>query len=884
MAQKTIEEQEWIDSLDYVLKHDGAERAEEVLRALRRHLRRQGVQPQLPLNTPYVNTIPVAQQPEFPGDRQLERRIKSIVRWNALAMVVRANRTSPGIGGHISTYASAATLFEIGFNHFFRGKGKDGSGDQVYFQGHASPGVYARAFLEGRLDVAHLENFRRELRDKPGLSSYPHPWLMPNFWEFPTVSMGLAPIMAIYQARFNRYLQDRGIKDTAESHVWCLIGDGECDEPESLGALTVAAREQLDNLTFVVNCNLQRLDGPVRGNGKIIQELEALFRGAGWNVIKVIWGDDWDPLLDADHDGWLVKRMEECVDGDYQKYTVEPGSYTREHFFAKYPELAKMAEDLSDEQIRHMRRGGHDPVKVYAAFEAARGHRGAPTAVLAKTVKGYGLGEAGEGRNVTHQQKKLNEQELSAFRTRFAIPIRDEDVASAPFYRPDDDSDEIEYVQRARERLGGFVPARATDARALHAPRAEVFKEFLEGTGNRDASTMMAFARLLSRLLKDDAVGKRIVPIIPDEARTFGLEPLFRQAGIYAHQGQKYEPVDRDNLLYYREAKDGQILEEGITEAGSMASFIAAGTSYTTHAMPMIPFFIYYSMFGLQRVGDLIWAASEMQCKGFLMGGTAGRTTLAGEGLQHQDGHSHLLMSTVPTIRAYDPAYAYELAIILQHGINEMYVEGEAAMYYITIYNEPYPQPSAPKGVDERIIRGLYRCQPTKQQKNRHAQVHLFGSGPILREALRAADILKEHHNVIADVWSATSYDQLYRDCLAVARWNMLHPGRKPRKPYLAEQLGEAEIPVVAATDYVRAVPGRVASWVPGGMTTLGTDGFGRSDDRQSLRRHFGVNAEHIVVASLHTLAVKGEIEPKQVRQAIKQLKIDPEAADPLYA
>jgi pyruvate dehydrogenase E1 component len=880
-AQET---REWLDSLDYVLESGGPLRARQLLRTLDRHLHRRGVRATAPPDTPYVNTIAADQQPPYPGSRDMERRIKSLVRWNAMAMVVRANRESPGIGGHISTFASAATLLEVGFNHFFRARSEEQDGDQIYFQGHATPGVYARAFLEDRLSQEELELFRRELQDGAGLSSYPHPWLMPEFWQFPTVSMGLAPLMAIYQARFNRYLEQRGIKNTSGSHLWCFLGDGECDEPEALGALTLAGRERLDNLIFVVNCNLQRLDGPVRGNGKIIQELEAAFRGAGWNVIKVIWGSDWDPLLAADEHGFLVKRMEECVDGDYQKYSVESGAYIREHFFGKYPELVELAAGLSDEQLQRMRRGGHDPEKVYAAYKSALEHEGAPTVILAKTIKGYGLGEAGEGRNVTHQQKKLTEDELLEFRSRFGIPLSDDDVASAPFYKPAPDSAELTYLRTRREQLGGFVPRRVVDCEPLETPPLDDFNEFLKGTDDRVASTTMAFARMLAMLLKNKKIGKMIVPIIPDEARTFGLDALFRQAGIYSSIGQRYEPVDRDTLLYYREATDGQILEEGITEAGAMASFIAAGTAFATHGVNMIPFFIYYSMFGFQRTGDLMWAASESRSKGFLIGGTAGRTTLAGEGLQHQDGHSQLLMSVLPTARAYDPAFAYELAVIVQDGLRRMYQEREDAMYYITVYNETYQQPPIPPRGSEGILNGLYRYRDPGLGATAKAKVHLFGSGAVLREAIRAGEILEGKYNVAAGVWSVTSYNQLARDCLDVERWNTLHPTRKPRKSFLQRQLPEEPTPIVAASDYLKAVPGQIARWLPGPMITLGTDGFGRSDDRTALRRHFEVSAEHIVVAALAVLGREKAIDKRLAQQAIKELEVDPEVVNPLSA
>ncbi len=877
------ETQEWLDSLEDVLSRHGPDRVNYLLTSLEETAYRSGVRIPFTANTPYINTIPADEQPPYPGSREVERRIKSIIRWNAMAMVVRANREDAGIGGHISTYASAATLFEVGFNHFFRARSDQFAGDQVYFQGHAAPGVYARAFLEGRLTAEDLANFRRQLRSGRGLASYPHPWLMPTFWEFPTVSMGLSPIMAIYQARFNRYMADRGLKDTSGSRVWCFVGDGEMDEPESLGAITLAAREALDNLIFVVNCNLQRLDGPVRGNGKIIQELEAAFRGAGWNVIKVIWGDDWDPLLAKDRDGQLVARMGEVVDGQYQKYSVESGAYTREHFFGTSPELRRMAEQLTDEQIRKMRRGGHDPAKVYAAYKAAVEHRGSPTVILAKTVKGYGLGEAGEGRNVTHQQKKLNEEELREFRTRFGIPISDEDLVKMPFYRPPDDSPEMRYLHERREALGGFLPSRSPGALPLKAPPLATFDEFLKGSGDRAASTTMAFVRMFGRMLRDPSIGQLIVPIIPDEARTFGLEGLFRQCGIYSSVGQLYEPVDAEALLYYREAKDGQILEEGITEAGSIASFIAAGTAYATHGVNTIPFFLFYSMFGFQRVGDLIWAAADSRVKGFLLGGTAGRTTLAGEGLQHQDGHSHLKAGAIPNLLPYDPAYAYEIAVIVQDGIRRMYEVQEDVFYYITLYNENYVMPPMPEGAAEGIIRGMHRVRSVDAPGSR-ARAQMFGSGPILREVLRAQDILAQRCAVSSDAWSVTSYRQLRRDALAVDRWNMLHPTQKPRTCYLCRMLDGLDGPFIAASDYVRLVPEQIAPWVPDRLITLGTDGFGRSDSREALRRFFEVDAESIAVATLDALSRRGQIGKKTVEQAIEELGIDPDKPDPAVA
>jgi pyruvate dehydrogenase E1 component len=887
-----LETKEWLESLDAVLQMSGPERARFLLSELRDEAARSGVDIPFTANTPYINTIPANQQPPYPGSREIERRIKSIIRWNAMAMVVRANAQSEGIGGHISTYASAATLYEVAFYHFFRGPDAERGGDLVYFQGHASPGIYARAFLEGRLKTEQLANFRRELSLGGGLSSYPHPWLMPDFWQVPTVSMGLSAIMAIYQARFNRYLEHRGLKDTSGQRVWCFLGDGECDEPEALGAISLASRERLDNLIFVVNCNLQRLDGPVRGNGKIIQELEADFKGAGWNVIKVIWGSNWDPLLEHDKDGLLVRRMGEVVDGEYQKYLVESGAYIREHFFGKYPELLKMVEHLSDEQLRKLGRGGHDPEKVYAAYHAAVEHKGSPTVILAKTVKGYGLGEAGEGRNITHQQKKLNEEELREFRTRFGIPIADDDCGTAPYYRPDNASREVAYVLERRKELGGFLPQRRVDCPPLKPPADKLYAEFFKGSGENKFSTTMVFVGLLKRLLADKEIGKWIVPIIPDEARTFGMQSLFNLIGIYSNVGQLYEPVDAKMMTAYREAKDGQLLEEGITEAGSMSSFIAAGTAYATHGIPTIPFFLFYSMFGFQRIGDLIWAAADMRTRGFLLGCTAGRTTLAGEGLQHQDGHSQILASTGPTLLAYDPAFAYELAVIIQDGIARMYEQGEDIFYYITLYNENYPMPPLPQGdgVAEGILSGLYKLRPYPVEQGRAksgrspCKVHLLGSGAILRESLRAQEILAERFGVAADVWSATSYKQLRSDALDAERWNMLHPNAKPRKAYI-ETLLEGETGVfVAATDYLKSVPEMIGRWVPGGLYTLGTDGFGRSDNRPMLRRFFEIDAECIAVAALYQLAKRGEIKGAVVEEAIRELDIDPEKANPMHA
>jgi pyruvate dehydrogenase E1 component len=873
----------WLDVLsgmfDLAHQTEGPEQTGRMAGTLLDRLRQAGVKAPKPVSTPYLNTIPVEAQAPFPGDFEMERRIKSIIRWNAMAMVVNANRRHNGLGGHISTFASSATLYEVAFNHFFRGPTKEFVGDQVYFQGHASPGVYARAFLEGRLEEQHLQHFRQELAEGGGLSSYPHPYLMPKFWQFPTVSMGLGPILSIYQARFNRYLKARGLMKGEEPRVFCYVGDGESDEPETLGSLTLASRENLDNLIWVVNCNLQRLDGPVRGNGKIIQELEAAFRGAGWNVIKVIWGSDWDPLIAADTSGLLVKRMEEAVDGDYQKYSVEPGSYTRKHFFGKYPELLKLVNHLTDAQIQKLLRGGHDSRKVYAAYRAAVEHTGGPTVILAKTIKGYGLGEAGEGRNISHQQKKMNEKELREFRARFNIPISDEVIADTPFYRPPEGSPEKKYLMQRRRALGGFLPERRVATEVMQAPRLQDLGELLKGSGKFEVSTTMAFVRLLTLMLKHPELGRRIVPIIPDEARTFGLDALFREVGIYAHKGQLYEPVDRKSLLYYHETKDGQILEEGITEAGSMSSFIAAGTAYASHGVHMIPFYIYYSMFGFQRIGDQMWLAGDIKAKGFLLGATAGRTTLNGEGLQHQDGHSLLHASTVPTLLAYDPAFAYELAVIIQDGLRRMYQEREDVFYYLSLYNENYSMPPMPEGAAEGILKGLYRFQagPTGA---RH-KAHLLGSGPILHQALKAQKILGERYGVSADVWSATSFKALRTDALRCRRWNMFHPTEPPKQSYLETLLAKEQGPFVAVTDNLKTVADQIAPWVPGGLMTLGTDGFGRSDTRERLRRFFEVDAECTVIATLHALAQRGAVEPSLVARALQELDVDPNKVHP---
>lgn len=878
---------DWLDSLDAMLESGGAEKVQELMRRLKVHAHQKGVALPFTANTPYINTIHKNNQPPFPGNAEVEWRIRSLIRWNAMAMVVRANRHSDGIGGHISSYASSAVLFEMGFNHFFKGKDHPEGGDQIYFQGHVAPGIYARAFLEGRLSEEQLENFRHELAEGGGLSSYPHPWLMPNFWEFPTVSMGLAPIMSIYQARFNQYLKDRGLKDTSQQKVVAFLGDGECDEPETLGAITLAAREKLENLVFVINCNLQRLDGPVRGNGKIIQELEAIFQGAGWNVIKVIWGREWDELLEKDEDGLLVERMGKAVDGDYQKYSVSNGQYIREHFFGTDPRLAGLVSHLSDDKLRKLRRGGHDSEKVYAAYKKAfKETNGKPTVVLAKTVKGYGLGEAGEGKNITHQQKKLNEDELRDFRTRFGIPISDDQVAKAPFYKPSESSPEMKYLKERREGLGGSVPERRVQAKPLEGFDPKILEEFYKGSDGRDVSTTMAFVRILSKILRDKEIGKWVVPIVPDEARTFGMEGLFRQVGIYSHVGQLYEPVDADSLMYYKEDTSGQILEEGITEAGSMSSFIAAGTSYATHGVNMIPFFIYYSMFGMQRIGDLVWAAGDMRCKGFMVGGTAGRTTLAGEGLQHQDGHSHILALPVPNLKCYDPAFAYEIAVIIEDGIKRMYIDQENLFYYLTIENENYAMPAMPehltkKQVKDGILKGMYKYKKSDLKKSK-LKAQLFGSGAILNEALKAQEILQNDYKVAADVWSVTSYKELRQNGLEVDRQNLLNPKKKAAKPYVTECLENEEGVFVAASDYMKVLPDIISKWSPKPIYSLGTEGFGRSEDREALRDFFEVDARYIVLATLSELVKAGDLKSDVLEKAIKDLKINSKKKNPL--
>jgi pyruvate dehydrogenase E1 component len=876
------ETSEWVEALDQVIDEAGPDRAAYLLQRLTERAQANGAELPIQLNTPYVNTLRPEDEVPYPGDRAMERRIKSLIRWNAMAMVVRQNKYDAGIGGHISTYASLATLLEVGFNHFFHAKYGDQPGDLIYFQGHASPGVYGRAFLEGRLNEDHLKNFRHELRDKPGLSSYPHPWLMPDFWKFPTVSMGIGPINSIYQARFMRYLENRGIIPATPRHVWAFLGDGEMDEPESMGSLTLAAREKLDNLIFVINCNLQRLDGPVRGNGKVIQEFEAAFRGAGWNVLKVIWGEDWDTLLARDTTGLLQKRMGEVVDGEFQSYISKDGAFIRKNFFGKYPELLDLVSHLSDDDLMRLRRGGHDPKKVYNAYKAAIETKGQPTLILAHTIKGYGLGEAGEGRNISHQQKKLNENEIAQFKTRFEIPIPDEAARNAAFYRPPQDSPEMAYLHERRRQLGGYTPTRTVPPSEIEAPALEYMKESLEGSNGREVSSTMALVRVLTLLMKHPQLGKRVVPIIPDEARTFGMESLFRQFGIYASNGQLYKPHDAEMFLYYKESKDGQILEEGITEAGSMASFTAAGTAYSNYGVEMIPFFIYYSMFGFQRVGDLVWAFADARGKGFLCGGTAGRTTLAGEGLQHQDGHSPVLASTVPTCKTYDPAFAYEIAIIVQDGIRRMYQNQEDRFYYLTLYNENYAMPAMPEGLDtEAVLKGLYRFKASEKGTS---VAQLFGSGPILNEALRAQAILAEKYNVATDVWSVTSYNELRRDALDIERWNRLHPAEPARIPYLLEALKGAEGPVIAASDYMKVMSDQLAPWLPGRLESLGTDGFGRSENREELRRHFEINAESIVTATLSRLARDGKFDAKRAQAAFAELSVDTEGSDPARA
>ena len=878
------ETREWIDSIDSVLRSHGAERAHFLLEQLIDHARRSGAYLPFKPNTAYLNTISTGQQPEYPGVRSLERRIEAFIRWNAMAMVVQANRLSSEYGGHISTYASAATLYEVGFNHFWRAPSAEHPGDMLFIQGHASPGIYARAYLEGRLTEEQLRRFRQEAVGD-GLSSYPHPWLMPDFWQFPTVSMGLGPMQAIFQARFQRYLEHRGLVAESDRKIWAFLGDGEMDEPESMGALTMPVREKLDNLVFVINCNLQRLDGPVRGNGKIIQELEAAFLGAGWNVIKVLWGSRWDPLLAKDNLGLLRRVMEECVDGEYQNFKAKGGSYTRENFFGKYPELKAMVANMSDDEIWRLNRGGHDPRKVFAAYAAAMQHKGQPTVILAKTVKGFGMGKSGEGQMVAHQQKKLSDEDLQAFRDRFNIPISDSEMNALPFRKPEEDSEEMRYMRERRVRLGGYLPQRRRQAPALEVPPLESFKTLLEGSEGREISTTMVFVRMLTALLKDKKIGKHIVPIVPDEARTFGMEGLFRQVGIYSSVGQLYTPQDADQLMSYREAKHGQILEEGINEAGALCSWMAAGTAYANHGINMVPFYIFYSMFGFQRVGDFIWAAGDLQTRGFLLGATAGRTTLAGEGLQHQDGHSLLLASTVPNCRSYDPAFGYELIAIIQDGLRRMFVDGESIFYYLTVMNENYAMPAMPEGTAEGILKGMYSLAEVKKSTKKSARyATLMGSGTILREVQAAADILRADYEVESEVLSVTSYAELRREALEVERGNLLHPERASEVPYVAKFLQDRRGPFVAASDYMRSVADQIRQWVPGRYVVLGTDGFGRSDARAALRSHFEVDRRFIALATLRALADEGRIDKSVVTEAIGRLGIDVNKPNPLTA
>ncbi len=873
-----LETREWLESIESVLRVHGKERAHYLIEQMIDQARRSGAYLPFSPNTAYLNTIPTAQQPDYPGDRALERRIEAYLRWNAMAMVVHANRINSEYGGHISSYASSATLYEVGFNHFWRAPGKDHPGDMIFIQGHSSPGIYARAYLEGRLSEEQLRGFRKEI-ECDGLSSYPHPWLMPDFWQFPTVSMGLGPMMGIYQARFQRYLEHRGITKANDRRVWCFLGDGEMDEPESLGAITMPVREKLDNLIFVINCNLQRLDGPVRGNGKIVQELEAAFLGAGWNVVKVLWGSRWDPLLERDAQGMLRKRMEECVDGEYQNFKAKGGAYTREHFFGKYPELKAMVANMSDDEIWHLKRGGHDPRKVYAAYDAAVNSDGRPTVILAHTVKGYGMGDAGEGQNISHQQKKLDNDALRYFRDRFNIPVRDEDIDKLPFCKPEKNSDEMRYMLDKRKQLGGSLPKRVAKAKALKAPALETFKAQLDGSADREISTTMALVRMLTALLRDKNIGKNIVPIVPDEARTFGMEGMFRQVGIYSSVGQLYTPQDADQLMFYKEEIKGQILEEGINEAGSMCSWIAAGTAYANHNINMIPFYIYYSMFGFQRTGDFAWAAGDMQSRGFLIGGTAGRTTLAGEGLQHQDGHSLLLSSAIPNCISYDPTYAYEVAVIVQDGLRRMFEKQENIFYYITCMNENYRHPAMPAGVEQGILNGMYLLQIGGKGRVR---VQMLGSGTILREVIAAAAMLEKDYGIPADVWSVTSFNELRRDGLDADRWNRFNPGKKARKSYVSECLGEREGPFIAATDYMKVIPDQIRQWVPGRFAVLGTDGYGRSDSRAQLRKHFEVDCNSIVIAALKALVDDEKLDKKTLSAAMKDLGVDSNKPNPV--
>jgi pyruvate dehydrogenase E1 component len=872
------ETQEWLDALDGVIQYEGTERAHYLLERLVEKARRAGAYLPYSATTAYLNTIPAAKEEKSPGDHEIEHRIRSYVRWNALAMVLRANKHT-NVGGHIASFSSAATLYDVGYNHFWRAPHGDFGGDLVFVQGHSGPGVYARAFLLGRLTEAQLENFRQEV-DGKGLSSYPHPWLMPDFWQFPTVSMGLGPLMAIYQARFMKYLHYRGVIDAKDRKVWAFMGDGEMDEPESLGAISLASRERLDNLVFVVNCNLQRLDGPVRGNGKIIQELEGTFRGAGWNVIKVIWGSYWDPLFVKDTKGLLLKRMEECVDGDYQTFKSKDGAYVRKHFFGKYPELLEMVANMTDDDIWRLNRGGHDPHKIYAAYAAAMKQTGQPTVILAKTIKGYGMGEAGEGQMVSHQQKKMGTVSLKAFRDRFGVPVPDDKLDEVPYVKFEEGSPELNYMRERRMALGGYLPARRRNADALEIPPLSAFEALLKAGGEgREMSTTMAFVRILNILVKDKKIGKRVVPIVPDESRTFGMEGMFRQLGIWSSVGQLYTPQDADTLMFYKEDKSGQILQEGINEAGAMSSWIAAATSYSTHGVAMIPVYIFYSMFGFQRVGDLAWAAGDMRSRGFLVGGTAGRTTLNGEGLQHEDGHSHIIASTIPNCISYDPTFAYELAVIVHHGLKRMYADREDVFFYLTVMNENYPHPEMPKGAEEGIIKGMYLFRDGGKSKG--PRIQLLGSGTILREAIAAADLLQKDYGVAADIWSVTSFNELRREGLDTARWNMLHPTEKPRLSHVEQCLRDRQGPVVAASDYMKIFADQIRPFVPGRYTVLGTDGFGRSDTREKLRGFFEVDRQHIAVAALKALADEGKVTTEKVAQAMDKFGIDPEKPNP---
>ncbi|MDA0977088.1 MAG: pyruvate dehydrogenase (acetyl-transferring), homodimeric type [Proteobacteria bacterium] len=874
-----VETEEWIDSIESVLETEGVERAQYLLQRLSSKFTETGAQLPYAINTPYRNTIPLENEARMPGDLFLERSIRSLIRWNAMAMVMRANLKDGTLGGHISTFQSSATLYDVGFNYFFRGATDEQQGDLIYIQGHSAPGIYARSYLEGNLTEEQLDKFRQEV-DGDGLSSYPHPWLMPDYWQFPTVSMGLGPLQAIYQAHIMKYLQARGLAPESDRKVWCFIGDGEMDEPESQGAIAMAGREELDNLIFIVNCNLQRLDGPVRGNGKIIQELEGVFRGAGWNVIKVVWGRMWDPLFEKDKLGLMQQRMDEAVDGEYQNYKSRSGAYTREHFFGKYPELLEMVEHLTDADIARLNRGGHDPYKVYAAYDAAVKHKDQPTVILAKTVKGYGLGLAGEAQNFTHSVKKLDLDALKEFRDRFDIPIPDADLEKVPYYRPPEDSTEMRYLRQRRERLGGYLPRRKADFTALQIPDLSILENITKGSGDREISTTMAFVRILSALIKDKQIGERIVPIVPDEARTFGMEGMFRQLGIYSSEGQLYEPTDAGQIMYYREDKTGQVMEEGINEGGAFAAWLAAATSYSNNETPLIPFYIFYSMFGFQRIGDLCWAAGDLQARGFLLGGTSGRTTLNGEGLQHQDGHSHVLASTVPNCVSYDPTYAYELAVIIQHGMKEMFEQKLPRYYYITVMNENYEQPPMPEDVQEGIIKGMYCIQKNSTARSKKV-VQLLGSGTILRESIAAAELLKEDFGITADIWSVTSFNELRREGLSVHRWNMLHPEEKPRRSYVEQCLEDTQGPVVASTDYMKTYADQIREFVPRTYSVLGTDGFGRSDTRSRLRKFFEVDRHYIVVAALSALVQDNVIEASQVTKAINDYGINPDKPDP---